>query len=76
MTEIELLKLKLQAYDTIADQFIAKVESGRARSVETYRALKQVRSMDVTVKRHKLIPTGDASRHVLVSERLKLRSEP
>lgn len=39
------LEAVLEAYNAAADKFIAKVESGRARSVETYRDLTECRRL-------------------------------
>ncbi len=76
MTELEVLRIKVAAYDAAAGKFLDKVRDGRAKSVETYRELLAAWLLPSDAPKHKLIPTGDASRHVLVSERLKLRSEP
>lgn len=38
--EIEELKIALKKYDAAAKKFIDKVDSGRARSIETYADLK------------------------------------
>lgn len=40
-TRIETLRDALETYDVAAEKFISKVESGRARSMETYNDLKQ-----------------------------------
>ncbi len=42
---VALARNAIRLYDTAADKFIAKAESGRARSVETYDDLKAVRSL-------------------------------
>lgn len=44
-TELQLLRTKVAAYNRVADKFITKVDTGRARSTETYRELSAARAL-------------------------------
>lgn len=46
--QLRLARRALSLYDAAADRFIQKVDSGRARSVETYRQLKEAREASRT----------------------------
>lgn len=42
---LELMERIIAAYDAAADKFIHKVDTGQARSVETYRDLQAARAL-------------------------------
>jgi hypothetical protein len=75
MTDMETLQVKLAAYEAATEKFLSKVETGQARSVETYRELLAAYLLPSKGTPHKLQPTGAAQRDTLVSERLNLRSD-
>lgn len=51
---VERLKAKLNAYNKAAKKFLDKVDSGNARSVETYRELKAAYNLPEDVSGYKL----------------------
>ncbi len=44
---VKKLREVIEAYNKAADKFITKVDTGQARSVETYRDLKRARALSL-----------------------------